>query len=30
MEIFGDAGAFWIGMVTIIVVYAIVDTIQNR
>jgi hypothetical protein len=30
MEIFGDAGAFWIGLVIIIVVYAIVDTIQNR
>jgi len=30
MEIFGDAGAFWVIMVTIIVVYAIVDTIQNR
>jgi len=30
MEIFGDAGTFWIGLVIIIVVYAIVDTIQNR
>ena len=30
MEIFGDTGLFWIGIIIIIVVYAIVDTIQNR
>ena len=30
MEIFGDASGFWITMAAIIVVYAVVDTIQNR
>lgn len=30
MEIFGDAGSFWIVMVTVIIVYAILETIQNR
>lgn len=30
MEIFGDTGLFWVGIIIIIVVYAIVDTIQNR
>ena len=30
MEIFGDASGFWLAMAAIIVVYAVVDTIQNR
>ena len=30
MDIFGDATGFWITMAAIIIVYAVVDTIQNR
>lgn len=30
MEIFGDTGGFWIIMAAIIIVYAVIDTIQNR
>lgn len=30
MEIFGDATGFWITMAAIIIVYAVIETIQNR